>query len=274
MPLDPLTPPDGDSLALRSFLEHRRITLAEDRVELLTQVAAAFARLPFENLTKIIKEATSGTAAAARRFPDEVIADHLRFGTGGTCFALTSTLLHLVRALGWQAEPILADRRYGAETHSGLLVWIEGKPHLLDPGYLIVRPLPLPAAGEVVIPTAFNEVTLTAREGGAKVDLHTVQQGQKVYRLTFKTQPAERSAFLRAWDVSFTADMMRYPVLTHVANGQQLYLQKNRLMLRGRAATEHRELDPETLIAQIAQAFGVAPEITTQALRILRRKGE
>ena len=45
-----------------------------------------------------------------------------------------------------RAEPILADRRYGDDTHSALVVWHEGKPHLLDPGYLIVRPLPLPSA--------------------------------------------------------------------------------------------------------------------------------
>src|SRR5204863_234100 len=68
---------------------------------------------------KIIKDAEAGGVEEARRTPAEVLADHHALGAGGTCFALTATMLHLVRALGFPAEPILADRRYGADTHSG-----------------------------------------------------------------------------------------------------------------------------------------------------------
>ena len=78
-------------------------------------VVAAFALLPYENITKIIKREESGNCEQARRYPEEVIRDHTHWGTGGTCFSLTSALLHLVRGLGWKAEYILADRRYDQE---------------------------------------------------------------------------------------------------------------------------------------------------------------
>src|ERR1022692_1792165 len=131
----PLLPPEPDSPLLRQFLQAQSIDIALPSVERLTAVARAFSRLPFENLTKIIKDAEAGRVEEARRTPGEVLADHAALGAGGTCFALTATLLYLVRALGFAAEPILADRRYGADTHSALLVWLAGKPHLLDPGY-------------------------------------------------------------------------------------------------------------------------------------------
>src|SRR5262249_12827325 len=109
----------------------------------------------------------------ARRGPDEVLADHAAFGTGGTCFSLTATMLHLVRALGFEAEPILADRRYGADTHCAMLVWLDAVPHLLDPGYLIVRPLAIPKSGEVRLTMPAIDVVLAAKDGGERIDLLT-----------------------------------------------------------------------------------------------------
>ena len=187
----PLALSEGNAHLVRQFLDVNRIDAQQTPVDVLTATAQAFARLPFENLTKIIKDAESGRVAEARRTPAEVLADHWNFGAGGTCFALTSTMLHLVRGLGFDAEPILADRRYGADTHSAFLVWLEGKPHLLDPGYLIVKPLPLPTDAEVRIATPFNELILVPKDGGAKVELYTQQDKQTTYRLTFKTAPVD-----------------------------------------------------------------------------------
>jgi arylamine N-acetyltransferase len=270
----PLLPPETDSPLLRRFLDAHGIDAAQPRIDLLTEVARAFSRLPFENLTKIIKGAEAGRVEKARRTPGEVLADHLTLGAGGTCFALTSTMLHLVRALGFPAEPILADRRYGADTHSGLLVWLGGKPHLLDPGYLIVQPLPIPASGEIRISTPFNQLILRAQDGGARVELYTLQSNQSTYRLTFKAKPVDAGEFLRAWDASFEADMMRYPVLSRVVGNQQLYLQKKHLLIRGANETRTAEVPPEQLIAEIARQFQIAPAVVAKALSVLRSKGE
>lgn len=274
MTLNPLARPELDSPLLQRFLAANRIERAGAPIELLTRVVAAFSRLPFENLTKILKEAASGQPAAARRSPAEVLDDHWRLGAGGTCFALTATLLHLVRALGWQAEPILADRRFGEDTHSALLVWIDGEPHLLDPGYLIVRPLPLPTTTERTVATAFNDLRLAPRARGQKIDLYTHQDGQSTYRLTFKAAPVDAGEFLRAWDASFEADMMRYPVLSRVVEGRQLYLQKRHILVRGRDGAQRRELTPDALAGEIARAFGVDADVVARALGHLRRKGE
>lgn len=270
----PLQAPESHSPLLQQFLTRHRIDPLQAPLDVLTQATTAFAQLPFENLTKIIKEAEAGRVSEARRWPAEVLADHWAYGTGGTCFALNAALLHLVRALGWRAEPVLADRRYGADTHCALLVWIDNRPHLLDPGYLLVRPLPLPTAGELRVRTPFNEVVLTARDGGARIDLHTVQQQHSTYRLTFKAAPVDAGEFLRAWDNSFDTNIIRYPVLSRVTDQQQLYLQKKTLYVRDHTASERLDLPADRLLQDIARQFRIAPEIVARALNILQRKGE
>jgi arylamine N-acetyltransferase len=268
----PLQPPQADSTVLKQFLDVHGIEAAQEPVDVLIKVARAFVRLPFENLTKIIKIAEAGRVEAARRSPAEVLADHKAHGAGGTCFALTATLLHLVRALGFPAEPILADRRYGADTHSGLLVWLDGKPHLLDPGYLIVKPLPIPTQGEVRIPTPFNELILCPRDGGAKVELHTLQENRTTYRLTFKPTPVDAGEFLRAWDTSFDAEMLRYPVLSRVVGGQQIYLQKQHLLIRAATETTTTEVEPDRLIEEIARQFELTPARVARARHSRQKK--
>jgi len=270
---NPLAQPQ-DRDVLTAFLKHFRLSPDRNPRELLRDVAAAFTNLPYENLTKIIKEDQEQAAAGARRLPAEVLADHFRVGAGGTCFSLTATLLHLVRSLGWEAEPLLADRRYGENTHCALLVRIAGRPHLLDPGYLILDPIPLDVPSETRIVTEFNELLLTPRPGGGRLDLATVSQGQQKYRLTFKTDPADAGEFLQAWDASFDWDMMRYPVLSRVRGGRQLYLQGGRFQARDHQSVRREEIPGQQLTQRIAEAFGIAPEVVESALEILHRKGE
>jgi arylamine N-acetyltransferase len=268
----------GDSSTLKSFLTHFAIaspTNASDAARLATlcQVVRAFSRLPYENLTKIIKFDTCPNPQQARRSPQEILADHKSFGAGGTCFSLTVLLLLLVRSLGFRAEPLLADRHYGQDTHSALIVWLGERPHLLDPGYLILEPLALDNTDSRRLRTAFNELLLIP-QGDGQLQLHTIQGGRETYRLTFKTQPADAGVFLKAWDASFGWDMMRYPLLTRVADRRQLYLQGARFQVRTDQGVEREQLLLEGLPAHLERTFGVAPELAQRALRILQRKGE
>lgn len=270
---DPLAPP-GDRRVLETFIQRFGLHSDAPPEMLLRDIVTAFAHLPYENLTKIIKEDAEQAPVRARRLPAEVIADHIRLGAGGTCFSLTAALLHILRAAGWDAEPLLADRRYGPNTHCALVVQIENRPFLLDPGYLILDPIPLDSARETRIETEFNEVVLSPQPGGEKLQLSTVVQGQQRYRLTFKTAPVDSAEFLSAWDASFDWDMMRYPVLNRVRGGRQLYLQGNRYQQRGHELVKREEIPNNRLIERIAADFGVDATLASRALAILRRRGE
>jgi len=259
---------------LMDFMEHFGIRPGGPPRQLLENVVTAFAGLPYENITKIIKRAEAGSPEKARRYPEEVIRNHIDWGAGGTCFSLTSALMHLVRCLGWQAEYILADRRYGQNTHCALLVWVEAEPHLLDPGFLIVRPIPLSGVPARNIDTGFNRLVIAAGERADQFSLSTLRDGAETYRLTYKTNPVDQGEFLRAWDASFGWEMMRYPLLTRNAGAEQVYLRGSRLQITRAGLVESSEIAGENLAARIASEFRLNPSLIRQAFSILTERGE
>jgi len=256
--------------ALTAFTNHFNIGLSTSPRNLLGDVVRAFACLPYENITKIIKRAESGSPEKARRRPGEVVRDHIEWGTGGTCFSLTCTLLQLVRALGWQAEPILADRRYGQDTHCALLVWIDGIPHLLDPGFLIIDPIPL-SGSETQVETGFHRLILEPESREGRIALSTVRRSSKTYRLTYKASPVDEREFLKAWDASFGWDMMQYPLLTRTDASGQIYLRGSRLQMSKADSVVKREIAREDLIPRISAEFGIHPALVARAISILKR---
>src|SRR5512135_1726094 len=247
MDLHPLAPPASRETLLR-FLEHFCLSESLGPEELLRQLVRAFATMPYENLTKIIRDEEAGNPQRARRHPAQVLSDHYALGAGGTCFSLTATLIHLLRALGYESEPILADRHYGANTHCALLVWIEGKPHLLDPGYLILEPVPLSSHLPHDVQNGFNRLQLAPRADRRELDLYTVQKQSNTLRLTYKVEPVDAAEFLRVWDDSFGWDMMRYPLLTRVDGGRQIYLRANRYQVRSSDGVRCEHINPDLLI--------------------------
>jgi arylamine N-acetyltransferase len=177
-----------------------------------------------------------------------------------------------VRSLGWKAEYILADRRYGLDTHCALLVWMDDVPHLLDPGFLIVDPIPVSSA-EQGVETGFNRLILAPEGRNDRISLSTVRQDSKTYRLTYKISPVDTSEFYQAWDASFDWDMMHYPLLTRTAASGQIYLNGSRLRITGTDSVERREITGENLAATISEEFSIRPEIAARAISILKCGG-
>ena len=80
-----------------------------------------------------------------------------------------------------------------------------------------------------------------AREGCASTPGNRAAES---HRLTFKTSPADPGQFLKAWDESFTWEMMTHPLLTRVQGGKQIYLNGRRLQIRTHTGVVRKELDP------------------------------
>ncbi len=259
---------------LLEFLDHFGISRSGTPRQVLDNVATAFAGIPYENITKIIKRAETGSAEKARRYPAEVVHNHIDWGSGGTCFSLTATLAHLVRRLGWRADYILADRRYGQNTHCALLVWIGDTPHILDPGFLILSPIAVPDKEEQEIKTSFNKLILSPQEDRNRIALSTVRKDARTHRLTYKTAPVDEGEFFKAWDDSFGWEMMRYPLLTRTVNSRQLYLNGARFQISDAQSVEKREIFADDLISSIASEFHIHPSLVSRAVAILKDKGE
>jgi hypothetical protein len=237
---------------------------------LVDRVTASFRFIPYENLTKILKADEVISARSAMRYPDEVIGDFMKWGTGGTCFSLTAALAGILDSLGIEVYPVLADRHYGQDTHCGLIMpGKNGELLLLDPGYLLFAPLPVPCDGPVFFDTGFNRIELSPANGGTRLELYTIVKYNRKLRLTFKVEPVSDEAFGRAWDRSFAFEMMTYPVLTRHAGGCHQYLQGNVLAVRDAHRTQRVALTPDKQIEFIAGSAGIDRAVVIRALEIV-----
>lgn len=250
------------------FCFRYRISLQASPSSLISQIAAAFANIPYENLTKIIKADGLLNPSSAIRHPAELLEDHLLWGTGGTCFSLTAACIALYNALGIEAHPILADRHYGPDTHCGLVIFNEQDVLLLDPGYLLFTPTKMPAVEPATVATGYNTIELTPVSPG-RLELATVVKGNRKQRLTYKTSPVDAETFHRAWISSFAWEMMTYPVLTRCTAQQHMYLQGSRLAIRSSDKTIRQILTNSEQIAAVGQQMGIAPAIIAKAQGVI-----
>jgi len=237
--------------------------------DLLDTALSRFAAIPYENLTKIVG-VHEAQQAVLKQTPEEVLRGFLLNGTGGTCFPLTLTLVEVLREFGLQAHPILADRRYGTDTHCAVLAEIEpGTWSIIDPGYLITRPLPLPVAAPLRASTGFSVIELRPQPSSARVDLFTITESGQRYRLTYKAIPVDLEQFHRAWDASFAWEMMTYPVVSGVREGEQIYVQRDNVTVKSLSGSVRTALNPEALACEISRKLGLSLPIVRKAFSIL-----
>lgn len=247
-----------------------RFGIVENPGCMLNQIASAFKKIPYENLTKIIKSHDVISFKSAMRFPDELLRDFLTWGTGGTCFSLTAAIIALLNFFKIEAHPILADRHYGINTHCGVFIpTLDSKFYILDPGFLVYDPVEINLDHSITIENNYNKIELCPSKERDKISLHTILNKQKKYRLTFKIQPISAEEFYRAWENSFAFEMMNYPVLTREVNGTHEYLQGNLLSIRTANSVNRVELTPEKQVEYISKYMGIHTDIVTNALRIV-----
>jgi arylamine N-acetyltransferase len=257
---------------LSLFCNHHKIPLAQPKRELLAQVLKSFSAIPYENLSKIIR-ANEELSSHLFQTPEEVLIGHFTTGSGGTCFPLTETLTHLIQEIGFEAAPILADRRYGADTHCAVLALIDGVQHLIDPGYLIFSPVAIPHQGAVTVNTPFSTVRLTRIPAPSDyIELATVEDdGRTRYRLTYKTTPVDEADFKAAWRRSFEWEMMTYPVISSISGESQIYIQKSSLTVRSKEGSTRINLTQDALIQEVSTRLSIDPVVVRRALGYLSK---
>jgi arylamine N-acetyltransferase len=248
-----------------TFLDHWGIRPRQLDRALLHRLGQAFAALPYENLTKLIKKHRLPPGPARRRLPAEVLADHLEHGTGGTCFALTELFASVLGDLGYSCRPVLCDTRHRADNHCALLVQLDVGPALLDPGYLVHEPLLLPGPGQT---RRCGAVSLTANPRGR---LELVSYGVRRYRL--KLEPVSSQRFVAVWDSSFDWTMMNGVHVCAARDSGYAYLHGSKLRLQGSSGKQTLNLRGDE-VQQIAKRFGIAPAVVEQACRLTRQRRE
>jgi arylamine N-acetyltransferase len=201
--------------------------------------------LPYENLSKIVAFSTEagtgikiqvGSRSAKERaliLASDWLEKTKATGVGGTCFSLTWWLSHRLKALGMDCAFLMGDKGQAKNVHCALQWNWQGRAYLLDPGYMIFVPLPLPEAGlSADLWVSPNQVRLEDLPALHAWRLWSGPQGDLKFRFDFRRRAVSEEEFLAHWEASFDLPMMRYPVLNRVQDGVQYYLQKRSLMIR------------------------------------------
>jgi hypothetical protein len=271
--------------------------------------------LPYENLSKIVAFHHSGNSAGVSpgtasgidlRKVERALdlssgwLDHSReTGAGGTCFSLTWWLRRRMGEAGFPSEFLMADKGRSADIHCGLRFEWRGRAYLLDPGYMIFDPLPLPSAGlsaaawippnEVRVedvpagpppgakppggrpaPEGCPAAGLGDSPGAARVwRLWSGPRGAPKWRFDFRQAPVGEAEFVRHWEASYALPMMGYPVLNRIEGGVQYYLQKRSLLVRTAEGSEMRKLGREEMLETLGRTFCIPDGLAREALEIV-----
>lgn len=263
--LDPFRHAEG----VQQFLKKNHLAPQPPSLALLQQIIAAFAKLPYENLSKILKFNRIGMNERERlRLPEEVLEDHLRFHTGGTCFSLTFFLHAILQQQGFISYIVMGDMRAGQNIHCALLVMLEGVKCLLDPGYLLQRPMPLDPAQPRLYHNEFNGVELRFDLFAQAYDLFTFTRESAKWRYRFVDRPTPLDEFLRHWQASFQRNSMHGLCLTRVQEDELIFVRKEFMRITSLEGKRNVNLK-QNFHATIHEVFGIAPEYVEQALAAL-----
>ncbi len=262
--------PSHHHAAVRQFLHAYQLLPQPPSSRYLQQIIAAFAHLPYENLSKIIKFNQHGASEHARlRLPEEVLEDHLRYRTGGTCFSLSFFLHAILLQQGFSNYIVMGDMRAGENMHCALLVLLDGFKCLLDPGYLLQRPMPLDPTQPRLCHNEFNGVELRYDLLTQCYDLFTFDRAETKWRYRFADRPTPLEEYLQHWQASFHRNSMHGLCLTRVHADELIFVRKDFMRITSLHGKRNVNLK-KNYHAAVAEAFGLAPEYIAQAEAALR----
>ena len=206
------------------FLKTFRFDGHQPSLEHIAGISRYFSRLPYENISKILKK-DQQPAGQRLRLPDEVVHDHFTWQLGGTCFSLTYFLCGIYNLLGYDAQPLICHLNWGQNNHSAVMLQFAGTRFLVDPGYMIFHPLPLKK--EHVRSSISSETGLSLRFDPVQdaYAVYTYRKGNYTRRYHFADVALHWDDFARHWDASFELPGMNDLTLTRIQGNEMLFIQ-------------------------------------------------
>lgn len=273
-----ITPPRLDSFGhadgLRHFMDFFKLRQGPPSLQSLAKILSCFANLPYENLSKIINFHDSPDWQTPKiRLPEEVMSGHSDFRLGGTCFSLTFFLQSILTLQDFTCYPVMADMRAGRNIHCCLVVLLDGVKFLVDPGYLLTRPMALDLNHPRQYRTEFAGVELRFEQAAGAYDLFTFNRFESKWRYRFHDVPVSPDEFLRHWLASFSRNSMNGLCLTKVLKDGVLFV--NRDFMRETTFSGKRNFNIKRNFHQaIQEQFGIAPEVVERAKAALLKNRE
>ncbi len=251
--------------ATQQFLHYFNIAPQMPHAEYLTKLLEAFTNLPYENISKIIKLNHNFTSENRIRLPEEVMEDHIRFHLGGTCFSLTCFLQALLITQGFTCYPVIAGMRNRPNCHCALVVLLDGKKYLVDPGYLLTRPMEINKDQPRIYRTPYSGVELVFDKSLEQYFLCTFTRNESKWRYFFQDLPVTPEKFIQYWFDSFYQSTMHGLCLTKIRKDGLVYLHKDFLQISNFDGKQKHKVQ-QNYHSIVNDIWGINPELVEQAL--------
>jgi N-hydroxyarylamine O-acetyltransferase len=136
---------------LEAYLELLRVGHPRPDLSGLTRLTRAHVlRVPFENITSILRRQAHGPGPLPAPDPEATLARWRQAGGGGVCFEIVAMVDRLLVGLGYRTWPVLAQITF-AGSHQANLVELDGRRYLVDAGNGAPFLEPIALDGEVQI---------------------------------------------------------------------------------------------------------------------------
>jgi len=251
------------------FDRYFSVSHARGGIALLENLLSHFSRFPYENISKIIKYQHHFQGTEKLRLPGEIMEDHARHRLGGTCFSLTYFLQIILCRHGFICYPVMADMRWGRNVHCALVVDLDEKKYLVDPGYLLHRPMEMHPGKPRLYKTECSGVELVFEVNSDRIELYTFDRHQKKWRYRFQDRPVSADTFLDHWLSSFHWNSMHGLCLTKLEKDRMVYIHKTFM----RETTFDRKVNTNIknrVHESIHGIFGIDPGLVEQAMAAVK----
>lgn len=261
----PILDPSRHTDAVERFKTLFSVSDNPPGLDFLETILSDFSGFPYENISKIIKYHRHFEGVERIRLPEEVVEDHARYRLGGTCFSLTYFLQTILIQTGFGCYPVMADMRSGKNVHCALVLTLDGRRYLVDPGYLLSQPMELNVEKPRMYRTPFSGVELVFRPEQEVYDLYTFDRSEMKWRYRFRDRPVSAETFLRHWLSSFGWSSMHGLCLTRIEKNRMIYVHKT--FMRETYLGEKRNVNiKKNYHATIREVFGIVPQLVEEAL--------
>lgn len=255
--------------ATRLFQRYFAVSRPQNDLDYLRLLLKHYARIPYENISKIIKVASSEDLGGKFRLPLEVMRDHIEHRLGGTCFSLTYFLEQILLYSGYSCYKVMAHMSAGENIHCVIVVALAGNRYLVDPGYLLWEPLPLALRGPQACYTPQGGVELQYDPTSGYFHLFTFNARGRKWRYRFADQAVPEDQFRQHWIASFSKPTLHNILLNQLTEKGLLYIRGNHLRLT--SFEEERKANiRQDYHRQIHDFFGIEPRWVEEALSILK----
>jgi len=243
-------------------LEALDLSRAEPGAGFLEALFARFnARVPFENASKIVRDAEVADANAKPRTPDVFWAEHLESGTGGTCFARVAAFQTLLTELGFRSRRLLGKVQRD-DDHAALLVETAAGESIVDVGFPLPAILPARAGAAA---TDRGELAVVETALGFRVEFREgVPEGPRA--LEVFSAPVSEERFTALWRDTYCAGsrFLRDVCLRRDLGNRVLSFAMGELRVDDLHSRLRLPLSAEPEAA-LAECFGIETEILARA---------